>query len=148
MSRRPKRKTAPVAQSVTQAELGVLEALWETGAVGETAATVRQLADRIYPGGTATEYATVQKLLQRLKDKGWVRRVRGRSPIEFVARMGRDALVARHVEDVVDRLCAGSITPLLTHLARRELTAGDRAQLEAFLDDLEKRPRAKRRRKR
>ena len=130
------------AANVTGAELAVLEALWDTGS-----ATVRQLADRLYPGGTAAEYATVQKLLQRLGDKGWVQRVRGSSPIVFEARMGRSTLVARHVEEVVDRLCAGSITPLLSHLARRELSASDRAELSALLDSLQQRP-SKPRRKR
>ena len=130
---RPKDGTP--AANVTAAELSVLEALWALGS-----ATVRQLADRLYPGGTATEYATVQKLLQRLADKHWVQRVRGTAPIEFQARMGREALVARQVEDVVDRLCAGSITPLLSHLARRELSASDRAELSTLLDSLQRRP--------
>ena len=137
---RPKDGTP--AANVTAAELSVLEALWDTGS-----ATVRPLADRLYPGGTAAEYATVQKLLQRLGDKGWVQRVRGSSPIVFEARMGRSTLVARHVEEVVDRLCAGSITPLLSHLARRELSASDRAELSALLDSLQQRP-SKPRRKR
>ena len=43
-------------------ELDVLRALWEDGP-----ATIRALTDRLYPRGGASEYATVQKLLERLE---------------------------------------------------------------------------------
>jgi BlaI family penicillinase repressor len=59
MARRP--------QDVTEAELEVLRALWELGPT-----TIRTLADRLYPQGGNSEYATVQKLLERLGDKGHV----------------------------------------------------------------------------
>ena len=59
MARRP--------QDVTDAELDVLRVIWEQGS-----ATIRAIADRLYPGGEASEYATVQKLLERLEDKGHV----------------------------------------------------------------------------
>ena len=66
MARRP--------QDVTDAEREVLRALWEQGP-----ATIRALADELYPGGSTSEYATVQKLLERLSDKGHVsRRADGR----------------------------------------------------------------------
>lgn len=142
MSRRSASRPNQPPANVTGAELAVLQALWSAGA-----ATVRQLADRIYPGGTATDYATVQKLLQRLGGKGWVRRVQRSSPIVFEPTKDRDALVARHVEDVVERLCAGSIAPLLSHLTQRELSESDRAELDAMLDELQRRP-ARARRKR
>ena len=44
------------------AELAVLQTLWERGPC-----TIRQLADTLYPSGTDTHYATVQKLLERLE---------------------------------------------------------------------------------
>ena len=56
---------------VTDAELAVLEALWR-----HWPASVRQLTDAVYPGGGATEYGTVHKLLERLEGKGCVRRER------------------------------------------------------------------------
>ena len=43
---------------VTDAELAVLKELWAEGP-----STIRKLADRLYPGGTTSHYATVQKLL-------------------------------------------------------------------------------------
>ena len=132
----------PVERDVTAAELAVLELLWERGS-----ATVRQLADALYPGGTAANYATVQKLLARLADKGCAARVPDTAPIGFRATIDRATLVARRVERVVDELCAGSITPLLSHLARRELSADDRAELTGFLDRLQHEPPRTRRKK-
>ena len=47
---------------VTDAELAVLQTLWEQGE-----ATIRQLTDVLYPEGKAAHYGTVQKLLERLE---------------------------------------------------------------------------------
>ena len=47
MSRTPK--------DVTPAELEILRLLWELGPL-----TIRQLTDRLHPGGGASRYATVE----------------------------------------------------------------------------------------
>ena len=54
---------ARTPQDVTDAELAVLQVLWEL----ETA-TVREITDRLYLEGTT---ATVQKLLERLELRGF-----------------------------------------------------------------------------
>lgn len=46
---------ARTPRDVTDVELEVLRALWEL-----EQATIRSLADRVYPHGGASEYATVQ----------------------------------------------------------------------------------------
>src|SRR6266849_6265789 len=51
---------ARTPQDVTDTELSILQALWD-----RQPATIRQLTDRLYPGGGAAHYATVQKLLDR-----------------------------------------------------------------------------------
>ena len=99
---------------VPEAELAVLELLWEKGP-----ATRRQLADVLYPGGAASQYATVQKLLERLGRKGFVRRDESGGRWLFSAVIDRDELIARRLEGVVERLCGGSLTPLhLLNLVR------------------------------
>src|SRR5262245_31023061 len=103
---------------VTSAELAVLDALWTGGP-----ASVRQLSDAVYPGGGATEYGTVHKLLERLESKGCVRRERssaegaGREFL-FHATVQRDELLGRELEALVDKMCGGSLQPLVTHLIR------------------------------
>jgi predicted transcriptional regulator len=100
---------------VTDAELAVLEVLWDQGP-----STIREITDLVYPDGSASSYATVQKLLDRLETKRWVaRRARGRAN-EFRARESRDELLGRRLRETADRLCGGSLTPLLTHLVRAE----------------------------
>ena len=63
-------------QDVTEAELAVLQALWDAGP-----ATIRQLVERVYQQTGTSVYGTVQKLLERLEAKGCVepRPERGRA---------------------------------------------------------------------
>ena len=123
------------APEVTEAELGVLQALWDKGP-----ATIRQLTDALYPGGGQAHYATVQKLLDRLEAKGYVGRRRTGAAHLFSAALPRDELIGRRLQDVAEKLCGGSLTPLLTHLVRtRRLSARERQELRALIDELDTR---------
>src|SRR5437588_525708 len=125
---------ARTPQDVTDAELAVLQVLWDEGP-----ATIRRLTDALYPGGGAAQYATVQKLLDRLEAKGCVRRDRTGPAHTFSAALGRDELIGRRLRDVAEKLCGGSLTPLLTHLVRtRRLTADERRELRSLIDGLER----------
>lgn len=123
---------AGTPRDVTDAELEVLRALWELGE-----STIRALADRIYPNGGASEYATVQKLLERLEDKGYARhRTEGRQNV-YAARLGREDLVARRLRETADALCGGSLTPLLTHLVSgARLSKQELRELRRLVDAL------------
>ena len=127
MARRP--------QDVTGAELDVLRGLWDHGP-----ATIRTLADRLYPGGGTSEYATVQKLLERLEDKGHVaHRSEGRQNL-YSARVQRGDLVARRLRDTAEQLCDGSLTPLLTHLVSAgRLSRDELRELRRLVDRLSRR---------
>src|SRR5215217_7602190 len=92
---------------VTDAELAVLQELWDLGP-----ATIRQLTDRLYPAGSASCYATVQKLLERLEGKGFVTRDRSGAVHAFAACVCRDELIGRRLRTVAEKLCGGSLTPL------------------------------------
>lgn len=92
-------------------ELEVLKALWSLGP-----STIRQLADRLYPGGGTSQYATVQKLLDRLETKRCVRRRRAERVNVFVASVELRDLIERRLRNAAQDLCEGSLTPLLTHL--------------------------------
>src|SRR2546422_47064 len=107
MGRRP--------QDVTDAELAVLELLWQRGA-----ATIRQLSDALYPHGTEAHYATVQKLLDRLEAKRCVARDPSARAHSFEAAINRDELIGRRLQAVAEKLCGGSLTPLLTNLVRAQ----------------------------
>jgi predicted transcriptional regulator len=125
---------ARTPRDVTDAELAVLQALWDAGP-----ATIRRLTDAVYAGGGAAQYATVQKLLDRLEVKGCVRRDRTAAAHTFTASVGRDELIGRRLQDMAEKLCGGSLTPLLTHLVRtRKLNARERQELRDLIDALDK----------
>lgn len=128
---------ARTPQDVTGRELEVMQHLWDHGPV-----TIKQLRDAVYPGGDTAEYATVQKLLERLEEKRLVRRDRSGPAHLFHALVGRDELIGRRLQDLAEKLCGGSITPLLTHLVKQSrLTARERQELRDLIDEADDPPR-------
>ena len=120
----------PETPNVTNTELRVLQALWDLGAC-----TIRKLTDHLYPGGGQSAYATVQKLLDRLEDAGCVARDRSAMTHVFVAAVSRDDFLGGQLRAVADRLCGGSVTPLLTHLLKTEALSDDeRKELRKLLN--------------
>lgn len=119
---------------IPDAELAVMQQLWEGGST-----TVRELTDVLYPGGSTSHYATVQKLLDRLEAKDCVHRNRDTWPYQFKAVIARDELIERQLQNTANRLCDGALQPLLTHLVRSvSLSADERESLRGLLDDLDK----------
>ena len=124
---------ARTPQDVTETELSLLQLLWDGGS-----ATIRRLTDVLYPGGGTAQYATVQKLLERLEAKGCVRRERTPPAHTFTALIDRDDLIGQRLQDMAEKLCGGSLTPLLTHLVRtKQLTARERQELRNLIDELD-----------
>jgi predicted transcriptional regulator len=133
---------ARTPRDVTDAELAVLEVLWDAGP-----ATIRRIADTLYPSGGPAQYATVQKLLERLEAKGCATRARG-VVHSFAAAVGRDELIGRRLRDVAEKLCGGSLTPLLTHLVRtQKFSAAERQALRELIDELDSDRRSRRKRR-
>jgi predicted transcriptional regulator len=125
---------ARTPQDVTTAELAVLQVLWDQGS-----ATIRQLTERLNDGSCSTaQYGTTQKLLDRLEAKGCVRRDRSGPVHLFTAALVREELIGRRLRDVAEKLCGGSLTPLLTHLVRtRRLSDRERRELRDLIAELE-----------
>jgi predicted transcriptional regulator len=126
-------------QDVTDAELAVLEVLWQNGPSSR-----RQVADVLYPGGQPAHYTTVQKLVERLEAKGHVI-CRAEAPVRlFAAAVSRDELISRRLLDVADKLCEGSLTPLLLNLVRaKPLSDRELDELRALVKELGKQQRKK-----
>ncbi len=124
---------------ITEAELAVLQVLWDDGA-----STIRHITERIYPKGSTSEYATVQKLLERLEAKAAVRRDRSTPAHRFAAILTRADLVDQNLRTVAEKLCDGSLTPLLMHLVQNsKLSKADRAALREMIQKHDDQPRGK-----
>ena len=106
---------ARTPQDVTDTELAMLQVLWDQGT-----ATRRQIADALYPQGGPAHYTTVQKLMERLEAKGYVRHERVQGVVSFTATVNREELISRRLQDMAEKLCGGSLTPLLVNLVRAE----------------------------
>lgn len=125
---------ARTPQDVTDTELAILHLLWKQGP-----ATRRYLTDRLYPGGDTAQYATVQKLLERLEAKGFVRHHREDGVLIFTAAVSREELIGRRLRDVADKLCGGALTPLLLQLVQaRPLKEQEINELHSLIDELAK----------
>ncbi|HUE15325.1 MAG TPA: BlaI/MecI/CopY family transcriptional regulator [Planctomycetaceae bacterium] len=99
------------AAHVTEAELAVLEVLWDRGPT-----SAREITERLYPRGEPADVATVQKLLQRLERKGFVSRDRGERVHQFSAAIARKEFAGQQLSGLAEKLSGGSLTPLLVHL--------------------------------
>ncbi len=123
---------ARTPQDITDAELAVLQVLWDA----DGPLPIRPITEILYPSGKAAQYATVQKLLERLEAKECVARDRSAPVHVFSATLGRDELVGRRLQAVAEKLCGGSWTPLLTHLVQgQRLSHQDRHMLRQLIHD-------------
>lgn len=128
---------APTRLDVTDAEFALLEVLWDAGPL-----TIRELTERIYQSVSTSNYATTQKLLERLEAKRCVRRDRSGHRHVFEASRERSDLVGSQLQQLANKLCDGSLTPMLLHLVQAaKLTKDDRQALRKLLDDHDARSR-------
>jgi BlaI family penicillinase repressor len=122
-----KMSLAPLAN----AELSVMELLWAHDRL-----TARQIQDQLYGESDRSQHGTVQRLLQRLEDKGLVQRERGEGAQVFRPLMTREEYASSQIESLADRLTGGSIAPLLTHLIEQKRLS--RAEIRRLRDLLDK----------
>src|SRR5262245_61718617 len=119
-------------QDVTDAELAVLEILWQSGP-----ATLRQLVEAVYPTASESDYATVKKLVARLEAKRCVVRDRSGPVLVVKPAVGRQELIQRRLQAVADTLCEGDRTPLLMHLLQTtSVTPQELREIRALVENL------------
>ena len=124
---------ARLFRDVTEGELRVLNVLWDEGAT-----TIRQLTDTLYSERTAGQYATIQKLLERLEGKGFVRRSRSSRAHLFRATIGREELIGWGLQELADGLSGGSMLSLFSELAKpSRLTEKERQTLRKLVAELD-----------
>lgn len=120
-------------QPLANAELAVMELLWQNERL-----TARDIRERLYPDASKAQHGTVQRLLQRLEDKGFVARNRSLFVHLFSAAVSRQAYAGQQLESLADKLTAGSFAPLITHLVEHKKISRDEIdRIRALLDSQE-----------
>ena len=119
----------------TEAELALLQVLWERGP-----STVREVHDRLAElRGTEVVYTTVLKLLQVMHDKGLVVRDTTERSHVYTPTWAEEAVTGRLVAHLVDRAFGGSASRLVQRaLAERPADPQELDEIRALLDRLEK----------
>jgi BlaI family transcriptional regulator, penicillinase repressor len=119
-------------QPVTETELAILEVLWKAGP-----STVREIVQAIYGRHTASLHATVNSLIDRLREKGHVEVADAGFARRYAAAVTRDALVGDTLQQLADRHFDGAVTPLLlTLIDRFKLSDKDRDAIRRIIDDI------------
>lgn len=116
---------------LANAELAIMELLWDEGRL-----TARDIRERLYPDSKKAQHGTVQRLLQRLAEKGYVVRDSKLFVHLFSAAVSREEYGGRQLESLADRLTHGSLAPLVTHLLEQKRISPDEIErLRQILDD-------------
>lgn len=116
----------------TDAELEILNALWERGPC-----TVREVYDALRPG-RATRYTTTLKLMQIMAEKGLVTRDESQRAHLYRAASPRERTLRGLAADMLDRVFGGSAEKLVLHaLQSKKVSAGEIAKIRELLDTYE-----------
>ena len=116
---------------LANAELAIMKLLWH-----EDRLTARHIREQLYPDATKAQHGTVQRLLQRLEDKGYVERDRSLPVHLFSAMISRQTYACSQLESLAAKLTGGSLTPLITQLVEgKKLSREEISRLRAILDE-------------
>jgi BlaI family penicillinase repressor len=114
-------------------QLSILKVLW-----ARTEATVTVVQEEL-PQGRELAYTTIATMLRKMEARGLVaHRVDGRSFI-YAARVAEDEVSHGLAEQLVERLFAGSVADVVSHLLRtREISRAELAALEKLIAERKK----------
>jgi BlaI family penicillinase repressor len=117
--------TNKLLPALSPSETGILRLVWQLGK-----ATVQEVCEKL-PARRKIAYATVQTLLRRLENKGYLKHdVRGKAHVFFAA-VKKEHVVKRSVGDFLDRLFGGDPIPLMQYLAQHgKIDANDIEKLK------------------
>ena len=99
--------------------------------------TSREITAAVHEEVTDPKMASVQKLIERLEAKGCVRRDRSERAHRFRPLVSHEQFLRSRLQALADRLCEGTLVPLVTTLLRSQrLPKKEREQLRKLVDDL------------
>ncbi|MCP3979411.1 MAG: BlaI/MecI/CopY family transcriptional regulator [bacterium] len=127
-----KRTTKPELPQPTEAELVILEVLWDRGP-----STVRDVYETLQrEGKTRSGYTTTLKLMQIMAQKGLVERDETRRTHVYESASSREATRKRLVGTLIERVFSGSTSQLvLSALSAKRTSRKELDAIRAFLDE-------------
>ena len=118
-------------ERISDAELAVMEVLWEESPLTATEVSGRVASRRDW------SLATVKTLLSRLVTKNAIGHHLDGRRFLYAPLVERDAYVAGESRRLVDRFFGGKLMPLVAHLAEQEKLSGDDiAEIERLLREM------------
>ena len=119
----------PLANS----ELAIMDLLWKNEQL-----TAREIREQLYSNASKAQHGTVQKLLQRLEEKKYVKRDRSQFVHHFMATLSRREYAGSQLEDLASKLTSGTFAPLITHLVETSKISGkDIEEIKSILNEYE-----------
>ena len=120
-------------QNLANSELAVMDLLWNAEQM-----TAREIREELYPDASKAQHGTVQRLLQRLMEKGFVYKDDSQYVHLFSARMNRQTYAGSQLENLAEKLTEGSLTPMITHLINEKKISNDEiSRIKTLLDQME-----------
>lgn len=118
-----------IQPALSPAETEILRLLWQL-----ESGTVKNVFEQLPPSRKIV-YATVQTLLRRLEQKGYVTHKQKGKAYVFMPTAQPNEVIKRTVGDFVDRLFGGDPLPLMLHLAEKSgLNEKDVNRLRKLID--------------
>ncbi len=115
------------------AELDVLRALWDGGP-----GTVREVMSHLPARRRKVAYTTVQTLLNRLEQKGYVKCDKTDLAHVFRAKLTRERVQRARLKTMVGQLYDGAVGAMALHLVKtQKLNREELAELQKLIDELD-----------
>lgn len=129
-----KRTTAAATPRPTDAELEILNVLWQRGAC-----TVRDVHQAITRTRPAMGYTTVLKLMQIMAEKNLVRRDESQRAHVYEAQLEREQTQRQLIGDLLERAFEGSAMKLVMQaLNTKQASAEELSTIREMLDEFER----------
>jgi predicted transcriptional regulator len=128
------RKRKPTTPRPTDAELEILNVLWQRGA-----STVRDVHQAITRTRPAMGYTTVLKLMQIMAEKKLVRRDESQRAHVYEAQLAREETQQQLIGDLLERAFEGSAMKLVMQaLSAKQASTEDLSTIREMLDEFER----------
>ena len=123
---------SPPPPKPTAAELDLLRVLWPLGS-----ATVKEVHEVAQKDKANMSYATVLRLMQVMHGKGLLRRDESQRSHVYAPAQARESLRGNLLKELINKAYAGSGKELVMAALRGHVSAAERAEIQAFLEENE-----------